>query len=379
MASVTSAAPESRKAIILAGTSDVGGVEIRIGRLFTELYAQNPSVYLITHQSLMNQLNAAGVNLAAYQDRILLLDPRQPSKLGGYFSRKVTYLQWMATAWRLTRKHRIGAVYLAGTGITIGVPLLLDPRTLTVIAYTIPSLGASGITLPNRIALAIELNLATRIEVINRRHDLHRFVLNRGKISLCESSFTDLNKYVPAEPKDQVVVWAGHMEAHKNPLLFVEGVKSAIDRLDKIAPELRFRMLGDGSIMSTVEDRVRASGLEHRIEMTGHVNNVAEHLSKSIIFASTQVETNYASQALLEAMACENAIIVTDVGDTRILNDEGNSILVKTATELGDALVALASDPVHREVLAKAARKTIKDHHTVDAFITHLNTLWVKQ
>jgi len=365
-----------RKAIILAGTSDMGGVEIRIGRLFTALYAKDPNVYLITHRALVDQLDAAGVPMSACSDRILLLDPCAPSVLTGFVRRKLTYFGWMWKAWRLVRKMRIRSAYLAGTGITIGVPLLIDPRTHTIVAYTVPSLGASGITRINQVALAIEVNLANRIQVINRRHDLRRFVLRRNKIALCESSFTDLDRFKPAEKKEPWVVWVGHLEPWKDPLLFLEGIESALGRLGQEHTDLQVHLAGDGSMAAEVAAFVREHELANRVTLWGHVDDVAALVSKSIIFASTQAQTNYPSQSLLEAMACENGIIVTDVGDTRILNNEGNSILIKTAAELGDALVALVSDPDHREELGKAARRTIAEQHTVDVFIAHLDTLW---
>jgi glycosyltransferase involved in cell wall biosynthesis len=368
----------SRKAIILAGTSDVGGVEIRIGRLFTALYARDPNVYLITHRTLVDQLDAVGVPISACSDRVLLLDPGAPAVLTGFVRRKLTYFGWMWKAWRLVRKMRIRSAYLAGTGITVGVPLLLDSRTHTIAAYTLPSLGASGITPINRLALAIELNLASRIQVINRQHDLRRFVLNRKKIALCESSFTDLERFKPADHQEPWIVWVGHLEPWKGPLFFLEGVAAALGKLGPEHAEVHVHMAGDGSMAAEVAEFVRDQELSNRVTLWGHVDDVAALVSKSMIFASTQAQTNYPSQSLLEAMACENGIVVTDVGDTRILNNEGNSILVNSAAELGDALVALVSDPVHREELGKAARRTIAEQHTVEVFIAHLETLWAR-
>jgi glycosyltransferase involved in cell wall biosynthesis len=137
-------------------------------------------------------------------------------------------------------------------------------------------------------------------------------------------------------------------------------------------------LAGDGSLGAEVAAFVRDHELSNRVTLWGHVDDVAALVSKSMIFASTQVQTNYPSQSLLEAMACENGIVVTDVGDTRILNNEGNSILVSSTAELGDALVALVADPAHREELGKAARRTIAEQHTVDVFIAHLDTLWAR-
>jgi glycosyltransferase involved in cell wall biosynthesis len=48
---------------------------------------------------------------------------------------------------------------------------------------------------------------------------------------------------------------------------------------------------------------------------------------------SLQTDNNYPSQAVLEAMACGNAIIATDVGDTRMFVNEQNGWLIEHGVE----------------------------------------------
>lgn len=72
--------------------------------------------------------------------------------------------------------------------------------------------------------------------------------------------------------------------------------------------------------------------------------------------------------ALLEAMACEAAVIITPVGD--ILNavidcETGRFVRTNGASELSDTINELVADEVLRKKLGRAARQTIMDKFTL--------------
>ena len=90
----------------------------------------------------------------------------------------------------------------------------------------------------------------------------------------------------------------------------------------------------------------------------GGVADTAKYLKQSKIFISIQKDNNYPSQSLLEAMACENAIIASDVGETRKLVTENEGILVPLSAEkIADAIQFLLENPAECERLGKNARK----------------------
>ena len=72
--------------------------------------------------------------------------------------------------------------------------------------------------------------------------------------------------------------------------------------------------------------------------------------------------------ALLEAMACEQAVIATPVGGiTDVIEDGKNGILVPVddPDRLAESIFDLLSQPVNREALAKSARETVVSRFTV--------------
>lgn len=92
-------------------------------------------------------------------------------------------------------------------------------------------------------------------------------------------------------------------------------------------------------------------------------------LGRTKVFVSLQKDENYPSQALLEAMASECAIIATDVGETRKLVDESCGILVPyDPSVLAEAIHTLLGDDSLRNRLGVAARKRVLQTHTIERY-----------
>lgn len=349
------------------------GAEIRLARLFCHLYRRDRTVYLITHHDLFARLVRLKIPLGELQDRILFLD--HPQRRSHITISPLTCLKWTLVALRLARKHRFRAIYLSSLGIVIGGPLSLCRGISTCVAYTSPSLGEYG-GLAISAQIFLWLNLCDHIDALNPTNDLHRWVVNKRKIRNSPNSFTDLSRFSRAHEERRWVVWAGRLEPVKNPFLFVETVAKALPALGD-STDVEFYMLGDGSLREALRQRIDSLGLTGRIRLMGHVDDVEAFLTRSIIFCSTQLLTNYPSQSLLEAMAAKNAVIVTDVGDTRRLVDESCGLLVDGAAGAATALTALLSDDALRRSLADLAYERVSQSHTVETFIEHFEALSV--
>ena len=92
-------------------------------------------------------------------------------------------------------------------------------------------------------------------------------------------------------------------------------------------------------------------------------------LSNSKIFLSLQCVNNYPSQSLLAAMHSGCAIIATDVGETRMLLNESNSILIDyNPSELLDAISCLLQSPSLMEDLASKSRYDAMSLHRISRY-----------
>lgn len=114
-----------------------------------------------------------------------------------------------------------------------------------------------------------------------------------------------------------------------------------------------------GEDSQTVEE-MRASNPESKIIITGYISpsDLASYYSLIDVFVHPSLHDGMPN-AILEAMACEKAIIATPVGGIKdIVEDGKNGMLVNVndANALAEKILALLVDPEKRESLGKNAR-----------------------
>ena len=91
------------------------------------------------------------------------------------------------------------------------------------------------------------------------------------------------------------------------------------------------------------------------------------------MFLSLQNEENYPSQSLIEAMACKNAIVATDVGLTHKLIDKNCGILVaKNTIEVGEAILSLFSNNNDLKRKGECSRRKVIKTHTPQNYYEHI-------
>ena len=144
--------------------------------------------------------------------------------------------------------------------------------------------------------------------------------------------------------KEPLVTWAGRLHYEKNPELFVE----AAALIHQYCPGARLALYGQGEL----EHRVQALVARHRLNSALHLAHTADisgALARSAVFVSCQRFENLGSSSLLEAMACENAIVATNVGHTREIVDETIGELVPpTPRDVARGVVGLLTNPPRR-------------------------------
>lgn len=182
------------------------------------------------------------------------------------------------------------------------------------------------------------------------------------KVSVAPCSFIEYSK-CPAASKDNIeIAFAGRLEPDKNPLLYLEAASEII----KIFPLIKFHLLGEGTLVTQIKEFINNNGLSGNVNFVFH-NNPPEIFSQTSIFVSLQSGTNYPSQSVLEAMACGNAIIASDTGDTRLFINNSNGLLVPLNKEsVVIALKMLITDKQKTKLLGANARKYAIENHTIE-------------
>jgi glycosyltransferase involved in cell wall biosynthesis len=145
----------------------------------------------------------------------------------------------------------------------------------------------------------------------------------------------------------------------------VEVLVEAFGRLASRYPAAHLMLIGSGvgqvlSVEEALRARVRQAGLEARVGFTGRVDNVADFLRASDVYAFPSF-FEAMPLSLLEAAACGLACVASRIGGVVDALEDGRSgMLVEAgdASGLAAALGALLDLPERRAALGAAARET---------------------
>ncbi len=181
----------------------------------------------------------------------------------------------------------------------------------------------------------------------------------RAKITAC--SFTDYSVCSTSKKNRFMIAFASRLEKDKNPILFLE----AATRLANDYPDVVFHIMGQGRLSSQIcailEKKLRPNIIFH-----GFHPKPVELLAETSVFVSIQATNNYPSQSVLEAMACGNAIVASDVGDTRMFINESNGSLIPLCTEaLVEALREYIEHPEIAYAKGNFAARYVRNEFTI--------------
>ena len=168
--------------------------------------------------------------------------------------------------------------------------------------------------------------------------------------------------------KEPLVTWAGRLHYEKNPELFVE----AAALIHQYCPGARLALYGQGEL----EHRVQALVARHRLNSAlnlAHTADISGELARSSVFVSCQRFENLGSSSLLEAMACGNAIVATDVGHTREIVDEIIGELVPpTPRDVARGVVGLLTNPPRCQEAGRRARERVLARYSPEKYVQRL-------
>jgi glycosyltransferase involved in cell wall biosynthesis len=136
-------------------------------------------------------------------------------------------------------------------------------------------------------------------------------------------------------------------------------------------PDARLLIIGDGELRHTLQQQVASLGLDRHVVLTGFRPDVLGLLRSIDLFVMSSVTEGLGS-AILEAMACERAVVGTRAGGIPEAVDDGVSgILVAPRDEeaLARAMVQLLADPARRARMGRAGRAKVVSDFSVEALV----------
>lgn len=144
---------------------------------------------------------------------------------------------------------------------------------------------------------------------------------------------------------EPAVLWVGHLDRNKDPLAMLDGVARAVTRLPGLQLWCAF---GRAPLLDAVRRRIaRDPRLTGRVHLLGRVAHAqVERLMRAADVFVSASHAEGSGYALLEALACGLAPVVTDIPSFRALTDGGRvgSLWPRgDAAMLAGALVEVAS------------------------------------
>jgi glycosyltransferase involved in cell wall biosynthesis len=193
-----------------------------------------------------------------------------------------------------------------------------------------------------------------------------------AKIRITPGSFTDYGKCRIGDKSKIRIAFASRMEKDKNPILFT---RVSIELAGKY-PETEFHIMGEGNLGGELTRLIEESGLSN-VVFHGFYPNPVEIFENSSVFVSIQNTNNYPSQSVLEAMACGNAVIASDVGDTRMFINEKNGTLILPEFEaLKKAMEFYIVNPNTAKEKGTFAAKFVRENYTVENSCRYFTNLF---
>ena len=161
------------------------------------------------------------------------------------------------------------------------------------------------------------------------------------------------------------------------------GWQDVLDAMARIAPEApRARLLFVGAPpprVAELGERARERGLEGRVLVLGHREDVPQILTASDVV----VDTSYAGAGLTgsirEALACERPVVATDLAGMPELVIEGETGLLvppRDPAALAQALRRVIENPTWAQAMARAGCKRVDAHFSLRAKLDATEALY---
>ena len=207
----------------------------------------------------------------------------------------------------------------------------------------------------------------------------------KQSIKCTPGSFVDTTLFLPAAQKKNQVVFLGRfffLKQIKKLVLLWPEVMALLAEDGILSSDIELLLLGYGQEEEAIRAILRHEVYQHfaiKMEMT---NKPEVYLAQSKLVFSLQLNNNYPSKSLLEALSSGNLPVVTDVGDTRKIADPQFSFYVPenfSATDLANAIVAIWKlDSNSLKNKQDAARAHVKKYFSIEASAKYYQEIYDK-
>jgi len=284
---------------------------------------------------------------------------------------------------RLLRRHQVGLIHVQSTragvvarlaGLLLGMPVVL---TVHMPAYSFVEGDGLGAHWKRRFYRWVErvLNRHLTDTVVYVSSRVYQDALAMGVAppdrAVVVSNGIDLSPYrrrpkpdlraqMKVPPSARVVSCVGRLHRQKGVDVLLRAASGAALQ----GQDWRLWVIGDGPERAALEAQADELGLADRVCFLGYREDVPDLLMASDVFV---LASRYEAMpmAVVEAMAAGLPCVVTDVGESPRLVEQGVTGLVvkpEDADGLAAALAALLSDPERCRAMGEVARRRAEQY-----------------
>lgn len=167
----------------------------------------------------------------------------------------------------------------------------------------------------------------------------NRIVKRNNFIYCIKSRYSIIDVEECWEKKKNWIVFAGRLDDQKDPEFFLQAANEVV-KAGK-SKDFIFKIYGKGSLSEKLKTYIQENNLQSYVELGFH-SQMKEIFVQSKCYVSTQLFENFPSMSMAEAMACQNAIIAKNVGQTDLFVREGSNGFLVSENNVSDLAAKIA-------------------------------------
>ena len=241
---------------------------------------------------------------------------------------------------------------------------ILADRILTKFTDVI-TVNAEGL---KRYLTEVEKIDLAKIRTIYNGIDLRRF--DHGLLTM------DYRRSLGVQSNELVVGMVGRMSEQKDYKTFLEAAKIVVGQ----APNVRFILVGEGPLKTSLSLIVNSLLLNDKVIFTGHRKDADSLIS---VFDVGVLSSHYEGcpNVILEYMACSKPVVASDVGGCKELVIDGVTgfmVSPKSPEALAKKLIGLLKDKELRQRMGTAGRKRVEENFTSEKMAHNTERLFLE-
>ncbi len=183
----------------------------------------------------------------------------------------------------------------------------------------------------------------------------------------------ELKKELAIQDDETVITINACLRPEKGHEIFIEAIRNLICEGYKI----KVLMIGDGPQKEVIVKTLKSQGIEDSVIMLGFVRDVVSFINISDIVVLSSIATETFSLSVLEAMAMEKPVILTDIGGAReqvVDGENGFIVPPKNPGELANRIKKIIDRDLFVQ-MGKSSRHRVEMYFSDDNMINRYATL----